>query len=369
MNLFIFHLFSLSYCVFWKYNAIEFENLVRQSVERPIFVVAFSVNCPNCQGLKKEVKQYAINGTGKREDIIITTVNCSSPHRYCKRFLNIKTLPSMFLVIGNDENYWPKMTNKNTSAWGPFFDEYLSNNFKEINSLSQATCDEKYTPFVLETSSNETKEFQLIQRISRYYKIYGNTFFYIIDNTLSSYRLTVLKSPNCSKSYDQNTQTALEFIEQNKFGPLHLFTYQEFTQIKDRHISLMLVDSEILFQSQKEALLSFNDNFCNKITFGYSNDKNLTQKLGIASTDRPSLVYKLPHCIAKTKSRILDAIQAGFFEAAQEKKACDGEFFVGVPPENTIPGLHIVVVYCVIILSLILIIRTDNSPENENKFE
>ena len=368
MNLLFFHLFSIAHSVYWKYNAIEFEDLQKNSIEKPIFVVAFSYNCPHCQGLKQKVKQYAINGTGKRDDVIITTINCSSPHRYCKRF-DIKTVPSMFLVIGDDQNYWPRIKNKNTSAWNAFFDEYLLNNFKEIKSVSQVPHNDKYVPFILETKSNETKEFQFIQSISRYYKIFGNTFYYIINKDINTYNLQVLKSPNCSKTYDQNLQSLKEFIYQNKFGPLHFYTYKEFTNIKESHISLMLIDSNSPLESQKEALLSYNNHFCNKITFGYSNDKTLTQKLDIASTDRPALIYKLPHCLAKTKVRVLDAIQAGFFEAAESKKACDEGFFLGVPTENTIPGLHIVVVYCVIVLSLILILRSDNSQDNDNKVE
>ena len=360
--------FFLTKSIYWEFDVNEFDALKKNSTKTPIFLVATSRLCNHCNGIQESTKEFATKGFGQRDDVIITVVDCASPQHICKK-MKIESTPSMFLIIGEDQNYWPQTKNKSTDSWNTFLNEYLNSNFNEIHSISEIPSSDKYNPFILKTKSNETKEFNEIRNFSRYYKIFNCTFYYIIDKELETFQFMVHTSANCSQLYDHQQETLKDFVERNKFGPMHSYSFKEYQNINSSRFGLILVETPYLLDMQKEALLSFNDYYCNKISFGFSNDNELSQYLGVISNDRPALVYKLPGCLAKTKERLLDAIQAGFFESAENNKTCSNSYFLGVPPENTIPGLHIVFIYYVIGLSLILILRSDNSQDTVEKIE
>ena len=363
-----FFFYSIS-CVYWEFNPKEYEELKKHSYEKPILMLFYSTKCPHCNGIKELVDKYTVNRTAGRNDSYVALVNCLGPDHYCRKY-DIHYTPSMFLVIGPDKRYWPKITEKSIEKWDEAIDKYLYNDMNEIKEIGEIK-DNETLPFVLETKNNETKEFMTMAKIAKKYKLFDDKFYYIIKDDINESKLYTINSPNCTKVYDPKVQRLDEFIEQNKFGPKHNYNLDEYNHIPTESISLIIDANKDRVANVTRQLTKLSDGFCGKMLFGYSDDENLRKKLDIKKDDMPVFVYSTPKCVARTNADIFEAIEAHFFEEADKGKICNNDYFLGpVSNQLKIPGYHVVFVYVTVILSLTLILRTDNiNDENAVKFE
>ena len=373
--LLIFKIFS----TWWEWDSTEFEEKKRNSYKKPIFIVCYSTYCPHCSGLPEGTKQYS-DSDGNRSDIFVTMIDCSK-NPSCSQF-QIRGTPHMVLVIGDKIKYWPRVYSKVGKDWNIFIDKYIKSNLKEIlteNQLIEAKNEpsDGGTTFYLETNDKNNKFFKEIYTLSKGLIIYNDSFVYTLNKKFTTSKLTAFISPSCGIQYSSKYGSISKFINDFKFGSLHLYDWDEFLEIKSKYSTAMIIVEENLLQSQKFALKTISKFYCNNFIFGWMNiklSKNLLKDFNISKSDLPLLIVhnKNKNCISKTKIRSFEASSSGFLKESLNGNACNFNFWEPIIKEekiilNGITGNNFIIFYLLILFLLILLFRSKDLIYGKNE--
>ena len=383
-------LILFSILTWWEYNDDEFEEMKKNSFQKPILVVCYSKYCPHCIGLPEGTKQYS-DGIGNRTDIYVTTIECSEKTG-CYRF-QITGTPHIALVIGKNRRYWPRIRSRNGEDWNKIIDSYLNPSLREIKTDQELT-DAINEPtnggatFHLETPDTKNPIFLSLKNLSNKYKLYNDTFTYRLNTKLESPQLAVYNSPTCSFKYYPNTESVENFVHAHRFGPKHRYDMDEYSKTIRKIPLITAYVEDSLNGAQKYALKSFSNNFCSKAKFGFislKESKNMMKFVGLNNSELPLLVFHYKKCVSVYKGRIVKAEESGFLGAALDNHICGTTMENGqVIKKNATDEMNLAnnlsifrrwkfsgykfsMIYLFTLLFLILVIRFKSIDENKEE--
>jgi hypothetical protein len=351
----------------WNFSNAEFAEKKRNSLTLPIFVVCYSHWCPHCSGLPEGTVQYS-DSDGNRSDVLVTMIDCADQHSECSHF-RIGGTPHMVLVIGQHRKYWPRVYSKVGKDWNVFIDKYVKSSLREVKSDTELLAAKREptdggTTFHLETPTSDIPLMAELANLSKEFRIYNDTFTYVINSKLERPFLTAFTSPDCPTKW--TTGTLRQFLESHKFGNCHEYDQDEYRLLSRRAKATVLVVEEGLSSGQGYALQNVRRNYCSRITFGWlkaKNSKHLLSEFKKNTSDLPFLIYSDENkCRAFYRGRTAEAGPSGFLEMALQGELC-GKWYPGGPvsreelQEPRFTGGDYSMVYVIGGLSLVTLIR------------
>ena len=271
-HLMIFYFLSLSTSTWWNFSINEFDELLKNSMNIPIFALCFSHHCPHCIGLPELLKNFS-DGIGNRDDIIYTAVNCDESD-HCTN-LQAEVTPSIIFIQGIDSKYWHVINSFNFTGWNYYIGLYSQSNFKEIYSDSELEQEKMKdvhggTLFYLETNSKDDPLISELKNISIIYKVYNDSFAYRVNKNVKT-SFSAFTSRYCKKEYQFpfNKTEFISFIEKYKFGALHKYYFAEYIELlklasnnyRNKKLIFLVVEGN-LNQTQKNTMIEMTKNHC-----------------------------------------------------------------------------------------------------------
>lgn len=277
----------------WDFNEAEFPKLVRNSIEKPIFVLCYSPYCPHCMGLPEGFQRYN-QGLGNRSDIYITSIDCYNKGG-CHHF-GIRGTPHIILVLGPSRRYWPDSPERGPEGWDRWINERIGPNLRRVfndSEIEKAKLEPKDggTTFLLEVSSDSDPYVDKFRDLSRTFRIYNDTFIYRVTNT-SSPKIYAYYSEFCYNLYEGPISGISTFLDQNKFGVYHRYDTGEYKSLQKQGKKAILLFSEAdLSPSQINSIRNLPKDHCNSpYVYGWAQVKDEVTILslsGVKSVDLP----------------------------------------------------------------------------------
>lgn len=311
-------LFTFASSIWWEFSIAGIRSKIRNSREKPLFLLLYNRYCPHCHGLPEGLKKYS-EGLGNRDDIYISSVDCFEG--YGCSFFRIQGTPTMYLILGTEEEYWPVSPERGPEGWDRWINESLNYSLTEINSSEELNQRiDNYTDggsiFLLETPSIDHKYFTITRELSRFYKHYHDLFLYKVDKSLKYPKITAYTSKYCHYEYHGSAGRIEKFINRHKFGVLHKYLPTEYSSIGRSNAAAVILNNGPLFGSQIQSLHKISRDHCN-IDYGYIDIEQNTdalKQLRANSNDVPFLAGygKLSGTKSIYKGKISDAWKSGF---------------------------------------------------------
>jgi len=356
----------------FEWNPDKFDQIVKNSHEKPIFMVLYSTYCSHCAGLPEVFRQFSQN-EGNRSDIYVTIVDCGKYHQ-CSRF-QAKGTPNMIMIIGENPKYWPKTTSKLTKDWISLIDRYSKTSLRKISTsdeLARVRADPATgTVFFLETPNEVHKTFKYMREQSKSLQIYNGSFVYKVNPSIVEPKLIAYVSQKCGVYFQPKKQTIDQFLKMYRFGSKHLFEWNELQDVQTYHSTVILVVEDGLTKGQQFILSNIPHNECYDTSYGWISSRHTFQihrDLNFSKDDLPAVVVysKAKTCISRSNVRAIDMFSSGFVKLALAGEICGSEFW---RPPNVrkydnifeMNGKALFVVYIsTVLLSIFLIQKLSN---------
>lgn len=256
-------LFCKTTSTWWDYDASHIDEMIKNSIEKPLFILFYSHYCGHCHGLPEGLQAYS-EGLGNRSDIYLSKVDCADERRACGKF-QIRGTPTMLLIMGNDRDYWPESPERGAEGWDRWINMSIAPSVIRVRSFDDVTPalnDYKNggSVFYLEVPSEDHPYFLKYKEISRTHKFYESKFYYALG---SGPKLTGYTSKFCSIKFSGSVEKMEEFITNNKFSAAHKFTDKELVDVGIRKPAAVLVtNKDSIHQVQAEALHELTKGHC-----------------------------------------------------------------------------------------------------------
>lgn len=281
----------------WDWNIKEFNDIMKGSIHKPLFVLCYSPYCPHCHGLPEGIKAYS-EGIGNRSDIYITSIDCM--HQQGCHIFGITGTPTILLVMGKRARYWQRTRERGAEGWDRWINETMGPNLRRIyndTELKQAIAEptDGGTTFVLEVPSEDDPSVETVRSLSRSYRLFNDTFVYIVDPEIKSAKITAHTSEYCSIKYNGKMTEVRGFLEKHKFGTLHRYDTSEFRDInKKKNRGAIYFTDRKLNDNLIHRLKVISKGHCDMI-YGWANvqdDQQILKSTEVKETDIP-LMYKI----------------------------------------------------------------------------
>lgn len=360
LNLF----FVIGNSVYWEFKQTEYFSKLRNSMNVPIFAVCYSEFCPICKEIPDLVKEYT-EGKGKREDVIITMLECTNHPYLCKNF-HTMGFPHIVLVMGNDYRRWPRVYDRDIDKWDEFINKYL---YPEIKNNSESNLHfDAGSQYVITTPSLNSSYYRSIQEKYKQYRLMNVDFYYEINESITEPIITVYRSKTTSEVFDSKKESLDSFIDRTRFPMLHEFTFHEFEEISNYPYYLYHVEGKIT-DIEKTFLANLSTIHGQNMIVGWTSDVVIARRHFLESKDIPISIYKSKKCTARSKYRIVDLDKIDFFNQTDKGVACQYEFWSGLKNNNGIRGYTFQYYFLSICMLIILISRIKTIiPEEMIKF-
>ncbi|EAY21852.1 hypothetical protein TVAG_249120 [Trichomonas vaginalis G3] len=363
----------------WNFNIAGFQLKLRNIRNKPIFLLLYNKYCPYCQGLPEGIKAYS-QGLGNRDDIYISMIDCYS-ELSCS-FFKISGTPTLYLINGPDEQYWPKSPERGPEGWDRWINQTLNYSFTEITSKSQLeeTLD-NYTDggsvFHLEVPSENHIYYKKVRELTKYYKNFQDVFLFQINSSIKDPKLTAYTSKYCQNTFSGFSFRLESFINKYKFGVLHPYSPYELIHSIQQNPGAILFNHGQIVDSQREALKTISKGNC-KLNYGYvdaSEDTDSLKYVKAAPSEMPFLagIGRLSGAKLIYKGKVADAWNSGFLN--KTVKYASGNILKSLIAQaefiHLIIGLLIIliVLLSILIYMIIEICRLNRMSKDMQKIE
>lgn len=313
---------TLGRSIWWDFERKEIESVINDSLTKPLFVLLYAPDCPHCHGLPEQFRNYS-ESYGSRENILVTTIDCNANRRGCSVF-PFHSTPTMLLIVGEDENYWPRTKLRWPHEWNDWINSYTDPQFREIRTLEELEKAKEEpadggATFLLEIRDKNDPVLETMNSLTKAYKIYNDTFVYMIKTELVEPKLTVFRDKFCGREYhgDFSADSLKEFVDDNKFGIHHLYYPDEFTDLISNKRSLIYINNdETLLPQQRTALAELPKGSCSDdVVFGWA---SVEDRREILNATKKSLI-DVPFLYGIDRNRGCEWIYQGKLSEAGER--------------------------------------------------
>lgn len=311
--------------IYWRFNLDEIDEKIKNSFSMPIFVICYTPSCQKCKNIKSQYDDY-ISISGNRTDMYTSMINCIAHEDFCQ-YLGVSITPVSYLIIGNNSKYWPRTNSNKSEDWISFVDKFLNSNLKRIElnnknqlfDVIQKSTENGGVTYYIIVKSNRDETLRKIRRIAYHYLIYNVSFVYSIDENIEKVSITRFYTKSCSEKFEGDLSNVINFINEVKFGPLHMYDYKEWMKVKSPKLFLF-TNQNFILNSQKKGLIQLANKYHHhKISIGWisTEDENSKQFNDyFPLNDLPmNLIYQKKEsesCFAISKERTIDLYQKDF---------------------------------------------------------
>jgi hypothetical protein len=303
---------SLSAATWWDYNPEELPEKVKGSIEKPIFILLYSHRCPHCHGLPEALKLY--NETlGNREDVFLTMIDCADS-KECETF-HIHGTPTMRLIFGLDEHYWPYTSGRNGSVWNNFINQLITPLIHTVGSENELESIinriEGGSAFLVEAPTTSHPIYTSVLALSPLLRLYQCELLF---RAAAVARVTAFRSPRCLFSFNGGARAVANFLNRSKFSATHMFFPEELTF--DGPAAVLAVAHRPT-PAQFDALRALAAQRCD-VTLGWTTPdrgKDVYRATNTTHAELPALIgFREGGDVVKFRGRTAAAVAAGFID-------------------------------------------------------
>ena len=257
-----------------EYSDSEWKKLVDNSFNLPVFALCYSPYCPHCSGLPEGFQRYN-EGLGNRTDILIMTINCMKQYG-CAHF-HIRGTPNIALVMGSEYQYWPVSPERGPEGWDRWINQSIAANLRRIETdedLENAQFEpwDGGTTFYAEVKSENDPILPILKNHSKLFKLYNDSFVYRVKENIKGTVLYAYRKPGCPIAFagdTKNSDSVLSFLQKNRFGALHRYSYKEYMQLPTKQKTGIYIVEKHIEEVQKYSLRKLATNECSDIIYGW----------------------------------------------------------------------------------------------------
>ena len=279
--------FSLSSCVWWKYNPDEYRELEQQSIKRPLFVVCTLPSCPHCKGLPTLLREFS-DMLGDKSKIVFSSLSCVN-NDLCNK-IGVRGVPVFVFIRGSEPRYWTRTYERGFAGWSKFLSEQTKMKITEISDEIQLEqlilkTEEGGSTFHINIPANmKGSVMRTYSNAASFYGLMGCTFAFNSNENISKLEITAYHSLKCKITKAINESDINSFIDAHKFSSFHHFDSGEINDVIESKRNLLVsVNEDPIPYEQKNALEALSGKYCSNMLFGWADketDENILHFIG-----------------------------------------------------------------------------------------